>query len=493
MRAVHPRRRTSRLSPLASLTSLSRAPLLAGLLAAAACLHPQRARTPPPRPLGAVPAARPVAIVHATIWTADARGTKLRDGTIVLREGRIAAVGDRTTTVPPDAEVIDAAGRPVTPGLIDAHSHLGVYASPAVEAHEDGNEMVAPNTAEVDALHALWPQDPGLPRALAGGVTSLLVLPGSANVIGGRGVTIKNRPGRGAAALRFPGAPGALKIACGENPKRVYGKKGGPATRMGNVAHLRAAFTQARDYMRKWDQWEGRPKSKRGDPPARDLKLETLAEVLRGRLLVQNHCYRADEMLLMLDVAAELGFSIRAFHHALEAYKIADVLAQRRVAVATWADWWGFKLEAWDGIPENLALVQAAGARAIVHSDSAIGVQRLNQAAAQGLAVGREMGLPLREEDALRWITANPAWALGIEERTGSLEVGKMADVVLWTGHPFSVYSHPDKVFVDGELVHDRAKGARPTDFELGLGVEAAGETKPDAAPAGGAPPGARP
>jgi imidazolonepropionase-like amidohydrolase len=413
-----------------------------------------------------------LAIVHATIWTADARGTRLEDATLVMRNGRIAALGK--VPVPPDATVIDAGGHVVTPGLIDAHSHLGVYASPEVQAHADGNEATSPNTAEVSTEHSFWPQDPGLDRALQAGVTSMLVLPGSANLIGGRGFAIKNRPARSAAAMRFPGAPYVLKMACGENPKRVYGKKAGPSTRMGSAAQVRAAFNQAQDYWRKWDAYEKKGKAKGDLPPPRDLRLETLSEVLRGRILVQNHCYRADEMLLMLDLAAELGYQIRAFHHGLEAYKIADVLARRGIAVATWADWWGFKLEAFDGIPENLALVQAAGARAVVHSDSPIGIQRLNQAAAQGLASGRAMGLKVNEDDALRWVTLNPAWVLGVEKQTGSLEVGKMADVVIWSHQPLSVYARPEKVFVDGFLSYDRAHGHRPSDFELGLFPEEA-------------------
>jgi imidazolonepropionase-like amidohydrolase len=456
---------------------------LAALMAAAGCVHPQKSPAKPPEalePSDEVPA-RTIAIVHARIWTADAKGTRFDDGTLVLHNGRVSAVGDARLVVPPDAEIIDAGGRFVTPGLIDAHSHLGVYASPELEAHEDGNEMVAPNTAEVSAEHGFWPQDPGLPRALAGGVTSLLVLPGSANLFGGRGFVVKNRPARAAAAMRFRGAPGHLKVACGENPKRVYGKKSGPATRMGNVAQVRVAFTQAREYLRKWDTWQTKGKEKGEAPPTRDLRLETLADALRGRVLVQNHCYRADEMLIMLQVAEELGFKIRAFHHALEAYKIADVLAKRGVAVATWADWWGFKMEAFDGIQENLALVHASGGRAVVHSDSPIGVQRLNQAAAQGLAVGRQLGLTLTEDDALRWITADAAWVLGVEKQTGTLEVGKMADVVLWSQMPLSVYAKPDKVFVDGHLVFDRAQGRRPTDFELG--TDAVPPVEPEARP----------
>jgi imidazolonepropionase-like amidohydrolase len=426
---------------------------------------------PPPRPVAEKPAA-PVAIVHARIWTADARSTRFEDGTLVLRDGRIAALGLRVA-VPPDAQVIDAGGHIVTPGLIDAHSHRGVAASPEVAAHDDVNEATAPITPEVDAQHSFWPQDPGLTRALAAGVTSLLVLPGSANLIGGRGFPVKNRPGRSAAAMRFPGAPSVLKMACGENPKRVYGKKSGPSTRMGNVAQVRAAFLAAQDYGRRWELWEKKGQQRGDLPPPRDLRLETLLEVMRGKVLVENHCYRADEMLIMLDVAAEMGFSIRAFHHALEAYKIADVLARRGVAVATWADWWGFKMEAFDGIPENLALVQAAGGRPIVHSDSPLGIQHLNQAAAAGLAAGRAMGLTLSDDDALRWVTINPAWAMGVESQTGSLEPGKMADLVIWSGSPLSIYSHPEKVFVDGHLAHDRARGERPGDFELGILPEA--------------------
>jgi imidazolonepropionase-like amidohydrolase len=427
----------------------------------------------------AVAAAPAVALVGGTVWTADKLGTVHERGVVVLREGRVVAVGDARTPVPDGVAKIDVGGRWVTPGLIDAHSHLGVYPSPAVAAHADGNEATSPITADINAEHGFWPQDPGLPRALAGGVTSLLVLPGSANLIGGRGVSLKNRPGRSAAVMRFPGAPYVLKMACGENPKRVYGQKAGPSTRMGNVAQVRAVFLQAHDYIRKWDTWRKKARDKGEPPPPRDLKLETLGEVMAGRILVQNHCYRADEMLLMLDLAKEMGFRIRAFHHALEAYKIGDVLARQEVAAATWSDWWGFKLEAYDGIPENLSLVHAAGARAVVHSDSPIGIQRLNQAAAQGLAVGRELGLSLTEQDALRWVTANPAWVLGVDGQTGTLEAGKMADVVVWSHMPLSVYARAERVFVDGEQVFERDKGMRPTDFELGATAGSASEGAP--------------
>jgi imidazolonepropionase-like amidohydrolase len=445
------------------------------LVASAACgaraVQPAAVPAAPPPPAAAP--APPVALVGGTIWTADGKGTVHAPGVVVLRDGKIAAVGDARTPVPAGVRTIDVSGRWITPGLIDAHSHLGVYASPGVEAHSDGNEATSPITAEVSAEHGFWPQDPGLPRALAGGVTSMLILPGSANLIGGRGFAVKNRPGRSAAVLRFPGAPYVLKMACGENPKRVYGKKAGPSTRMGNVAQVRAAFLQAADYLRKWDNWRKKARPKGEPPPPRDLKLETLGEVMAGRILVQNHCYRADEMLLMLDVAREMGFRIRAFHHALEAYKIGDVLARQGVAAATWSDWWGFKLEAYDGIPENLPLVHAAGGRAVVHSDSPIGIQHLNQAAAQGLAAGRELGLAITEQDALRWVTANPAWVLGVDGQTGTLEAGKMADVVVWSQMPLSVYARAEKVFVDGDLTFDRERGLRQTDFELGTDLQA--------------------
>jgi len=430
--------------------------------------RPEKASARPEAP------APPLALVGATVWTADADGT-IEKGTVIVEGGRIRAGGGPDLAVPPGVRRVDVSGRYVTPGLIDAHSHLGVYASPGVDAHADGNEATEPVTADVAARHSFWPQDPGLSHAAAAGVTTLLVLPGSANLIGGRGFTLKNRPARSAAGMLFPDAPPVLKMACGENPKRVYGKKSGPSTRMGNLARVREAFLKAADYQRKRANWEKKGKSKGDVEPPRDLELETLTEVLAGKVLVQNHCYRADEMLQMLEVAAELGFRIRTFHHALEAYKIADVLAARQVAAATWSDWWGFKMEAFDGIPQNLAMVHAAGARAIVHSDSAVGIQRLNQAAAQGLAVGREMGLELSEQDALRWITVNPAWALGVDKQTGSIAPGKMADVVVWSRSPLSVYARAELVFVDGHLVFDRAAGRRPSDFEIGLFPDGAG------------------
>jgi imidazolonepropionase-like amidohydrolase len=299
-----------------------------------------------------------------------------------------------------------------------------------------------------------------------GGVTTLQVLPGSANLIGGRSVVLKVVPSRSVQGMKFPGAKYGLKMACGENPKRVYQQRG-PSTRMGNVAGYRGAFIQAEQYRRRWDKWLT---DRQGDAPARDLGLETLAEVLRGDILVHIHCYQADEMMQMIDVAKEFGFKIRSFHHGVEAYKIADVLAREGIAGSLWADWGGFKMEALDGVRANLGLVHAAGARAIVHSDDASGSQRLNQEAAKALAAAREIGLTISDEDAITWITRNPAWALGLDDRIGTIEPGKDADVVLWSGNPLSVYTRAERVWIDGATYFDRADTAQRwrTDFELG-------------------------
>ncbi len=382
-------------------------------------------------------------------------GPAIRGGTVVIEGGKISAVGT-AVTAPAGATVIDASGRWVTPGVIDTHSHLGVYAAPAVSSLSDGNEMTDPVTAEVWAEHSIWPHDPGFGHAIAGGITALQVLPGSANLIGGRGVTIRPVPSRTYQGMKFPGAPHGLKMACGENPKRVYAARG-PATRMGNVAGYRAAWIRAERYLRDWRKWQ----ADGADPdarPARDLQLESLAGVLSGEILVHNHCYRADEMATMIDIANEFGYSIASFHHGVEAYKVADLLRENGICGSLWADWWGFKLEAYDGIQENIPLVHAAGACAIVHSDDGHGIQRLNQEAAKAMGAGRRRGMTIAAEDAIQWITINPARALGIDDVTGSLEAGKNADVVIWSGDPFSVYAKAEQVFIDGALMYDRSR-----------------------------------
>src|SRR5213593_5044309 len=393
----------------------------------------------------------PVVIRNATIMTAT--GQEIANGSLLMKDGKIVAIG-KSVDAPADAAVVDGTGKYVTPGLIDDHSHLGVYAAPGTDAESDGNEATSPVTAEVWAEHSFWPQDPQIPLAIAGGITTIQALPGSANLIGGRSAIIKLIPARTVQEMKFPGARYGLKMACGENPKRVYGQRHqAPSTRMGNMAGYRGAFAQAEAYRRKWDSWN---RDHHGEPPERNLRLETLAEVLRGNMYVQIHCYRADEMAQMLDLAREFGFKIRSFHHAVEAYKIADLLAKEGTSVSVWADWWGFKEEAMDGIQQNAALNQQAGGRPVIHSDSSSGIQRLNQEAAKAMYDGQRAGIAVSRDQALRWITANPAWVLGLDSIVGTLEPGKMADVVLWSADPLSVYARAIQVYNDGWLVYDR-------------------------------------
>ena len=398
---------------------------------------------------------RPTALVGATIY--DGRGGRIDNGTVLLRDGQVIEVGSDLAT--DGYDVVDATGKFVTPGVIDIHSHLGDYPTPSVDAHSDGNEATSPTTPEVWVEHSVWPQDPGFSRALAnGGVTSLQILPGSANLMGGRSVTLKNVPARTVQGMKFPGAPYGFKMACGENPKRVYGNRGRmPSTRMGNFAVNRQTWLDAKAYAA-------------GDRKRRDLGNETLAGVLDGDILVHNHCYRADEMALVMDMAKEMGYKVTAFHHAVEAYKIGDLLRENDVCSAIWADWYGFKMESYDGIPENAALLWKSGACVVIHSDDANGIQRLNQEAAKAQAAGQRMGLDVPDADVVGWFTYNAAKAMGIEKMTGSLEPGKMADVVLWNGDPLSVYSRPEKVWVDGALLYDADdRKRRPvSDFELG-------------------------
>lgn len=421
-----------------------------------------------------------MAIVGGTVFTGA--GQRIDNGVVIVTDGRVAAVGGASTPIPAGHRRVDAAGRFVTPGIIDAHSHLGVYPSPGVQGMSDGNEATNPNTAQVWAEHSLWPQDPGFNAARAGGVTTLQILPGSANLFGGRGVTVRNIPSVTMQGMKMPGAPYGLKMACGENPSRVYGgRNSSPATGMGNVAGYRAAFIAARDYKAKWDKWR---EDGEGSPPTRNLQLETLAGVLDGSVLVQNHCYRADEMAVMIDIAREFGYKITAFHHAIEAYKVAPLLAREGICADMWTGWWGFKMEALDAVEANAALVDAQpNSCAVIHSDDAELTQRLNQEAAAALAAGRRIGLNIPEERAISWVTLNPARSLGIADQTGSLEAGKRADVVIWSANPFSVYARADQVFIDGGLAFDRFNPAyQPvSDYELGqpgYGVSAANVTQ---------------
>ena len=399
-----------------------------------------------------------IVIRNATVF--DGNGNKFQNFDVHFSDGKIQAIGLRL--VADGAQVIDGTGKFVTPGIIDNHSHMGVYPAPSVRTSSDGNEATNPVTSEVWAEHSVWTQDPQYKLALAGGITTFHVLPGSANLFGGRGVTLKNVSANTVPEMKFPDAPHSLKMACGENPKRVYSSRG-PSTRMGNVAGYRNAWIGAENYKEQLER----------DPSHRDIRNETLAGVLDGEILVHNHCYRADEMATMINIGEEFGYKISTFHHGVEAYKIADLLADEGICAALWADWWGFKHEAYDMTIANIAIVDQARdgtGCAIVHSDDESGIQRLNQEAAKALAAGRRAGFEISEGRAMTWITKNPAKSLGILEQTGTLDIGKDADVVIWSGNPFSIYTKAEQVYIDGALAFDKATNFMPhTDFDLGV------------------------
>lgn len=399
-----------------------------------------------------------VAITNANILTAAS--PLIDGGTIVFENGKIVAVGT-DVSVPADAEVIDAEGRWITPGIIDAHSHLGIYPTPLLPSNIDLNEKTGNNTSHISARDAVWPQDPGFEKARQGGVTTLAILPGSTNLFAGRGVTLKNVQSVTVEEMKFPGAPEFLKMACGENPIKIYGGMGkAPFTRMGVVAEFRNIWTAADKYRKKRDS--------NPDEPI-DLKMETLAKTLNGEIIPVFHCYRTDEMAHMIEVSKEFGFQIGSFHHATEAYKIADLLQSEGIGVATWARRWGFKMEAYDASDAMPAVLEDVGVKTALHSDNSILIQRLNVEAALALASSRRAGYDFGYETAIRWITANAADLMGISEVTGTLEVGKMADIVLWSDDPFSVYALTDKVFIDGDLVFDRAEEVKTaSDFLTG-------------------------
>ncbi|ATC86340.1 MULTISPECIES: amidohydrolase [Pseudoalteromonas] len=408
-------------------------------------------------------------ITNATVLTGT--GERLDEADVLLVDGKVQQVGKDLTAT---ADVtIDAQGKWVTPGIIDVHSHLGAYPSPSVESHQDGNEMTSPNTAEVWVEHSVWPQDPGFNRAREGGITSLQILPGSANLFGGRGVTLKNVPAHTMQGMKFPEAPYGLKMACGENPKRVYGRQGVlPSTRMGNMAGYRMAWAEAAEYKRAWDKYDADYEAGLNpEAPVRDIKHDTLRGVLEGEVRIHNHCYKAEEMAMMIDLSKEFNYDAGTFHHGVEAYKIADLLAENGSCAALWPDWWGFKMEAYDMVQENVAIVDAVkNSCAVVHSDSDTTIQRLNQEAGKVMYRANENGFDISEQHAIKWITANAAKSLGIDDKTGSLEAGKQGDVVIWNQSPFSVYAKAEQVFVDGAKVYDRNDSAyqATSDFMLG-------------------------
>lgn len=382
----------------------------------------------------------------------------IKNGSVYIKDGKIAAVG-ANVTAPASATVVDAGGKYLTPGLVDSHSHIAL--------DDDVNEATSPVTPQMMMIDAFDYRDKAIYRILAGGVTTSLLLHGSANMIGGQAIVIKHKYGLSRDAMLFPGAPRSIKFASGENPKRVYGSRDQlPSTRMGNFAVQREALVQAQDYMREWDDYNA--KVQRGDKdakrPKHDLKMEALADVLRGNLLVQIHCYRADEFLTEIALAREFGYKLRGFHHALEAYKVADQIAAANVGIATFADWWGFKNEAWDAIPWNAVMAMRKGVVVAIKSDSGDFARRLNQEAAKTIRYGGAT-----EEEALKMITLNAAWIIGVEDRVGSIDVGKDADLVIWDGYPLSSYGVPEKVFIDGDLYFDRSlPGLGMTHFKEG-------------------------
>jgi imidazolonepropionase-like amidohydrolase len=383
-------------------------------------------------------------IKNATLLTTT--HGRIENGSVYVQDGKIVAFG-ANVNAPASATVIDAEGKYVTPGIVDPHSHMAL--------DDDVNEATNPVVPQMMMKDAFDYTDKAIYRALAGGVTSSLLLHGSADMIGGQAVVIKNKYGLDRDQMLFPGAPQSIKFASGENPKRVFGdKKQLPSTRMGNFEVMREAFTQAKDYQRQWDEYN--EKVKKGDKtasaPKRDLKLEALSQVLQGKMLVQIHCYRADEFLTEIAIANEFGYKIRAFHHALEAYKVADVLAKNDIAIATFADWWGYKYEAWDAIPWNAVMAMRAGVRVAIKSDSNDYMRRLNQEAAKTMRYGGAT-----EDEAIKMLTLNPAWVIGVEDKTGSIDVGKDADLVLWNGYPLSSTGVPEKVWIDGDLFFDRS------------------------------------
>ena len=406
-------------------------------------------------------------IRHATIL--DGAGKRIDDGDLSVHDGRIVAIGHGLAAVAGASE-IDARGRWLTPGLIDPHSHDGTYVVPLTSVDRDASdvsEMSDWNVADTWIEHAVNPQDPAFALALAGGVTTLQVLPGSSPLIGGRSVVLKPVSATTMAAMKFPDAPAGLKMACGENPKLTSaGKSRAPTSRQGEIALLRKTMVEGQDYIRGWRH----AADEGGRPPPRDLRKDTIAALLEGDLRLNVHCYRADEMATMIALSHEFGFKIASFHHAVEGYKIAPLLKAERICAAVWPDWWGFKMEALDGIRENAAFLSAAGVCTMMHSDSPAIGQRLAMEAAKAAGVGRRAGLSLPPETVIEWVTRNPAIALGLADRIGTIAPGMNADLVVWSGDLFSVYSHADTVLIDGAVAFDRHDPARQprSDFALG-------------------------
>ncbi len=407
-----------------------------------------------------------VAIRGGTVLTVT-KGT-IQNGTVVLRDGKIASVGGAGTEIPSGAEIVEAKGRFVTPGIIDAHSHIGA------DSINEGGTTVSSMTGIEDVLD---PTDVAIYRDLAGGLTVANVLHGSANPIGGQNQVIKLRWGKNARGLMFEGAMPGIKFALGENPKdmRQFGQSGPrryPVTRPGVEFVIRDAFSRAKAYQREWQDYERRKAGGDVSMPRRDLQLEPLVEILDGKRLVHSHTYRADETLMLIRLAEEMGFKIATFQHILEGYKVADEMAKHGVGGSTFSDWWAYKVEAEDAIPYNAAIMHKRGVLVSINSDSAEHARRLNTEAAKSMHWGG-----LTEDEVLAFVTINPAKQLRIDNRVGSLEPGKDADVVIWNKHPLSTYAIVDRVYIDGQQYYDRlAEERRLTDAGKEKGTLAAAE-----------------
>jgi imidazolonepropionase-like amidohydrolase len=374
-------------------------------------------------------------------------------GTVVLRGAKIAAVGrEGEVAIPAGAATIDATGRWLMPGIIDSHSHTAIEGSV--------NEVSLPNSGAVRVADVLTNEDINAYRQLAGGTTAALVLHGSANAIGGQSVIAKWKWGHPVAEWPIADAPRVIKFALGENPKSANFRppegqpRQYPQTRMGVEEVIRKSMIDARDYMARWTEYDAA--KKRGEtplPPRRDLLMETMAGILRGEVKVHSHCYRSDEILMLIRVAEEQGFKVTTFQHVLEGYKVGREIAAHGAGAGTFTDWWGYKAEAADAIPYNVALMTRDQVVVSVNSESDDLARRLNVEAAKAMKYGG-----LSYDEALRLCTINPAKQLGIAHRVGSIEVGKDADVVIWTGDPLSTFSRVETTFIEGEIVFDRQR-----------------------------------
>jgi imidazolonepropionase-like amidohydrolase len=392
-------------------------------------------------------------IRNATVLTVT-KGV-IENGSVLVENGRIAAVG-RDLNAPDGAPVIDASGKFLIPGIIDCHSHTAI---------EGGvNEGSVSDSSMVNIRDVLNPTDINIYRGLAGGLTVSNVLHGSANAIGGQTVVIKLRWGKTAEQMIFEGAKPGIKFALGENPKRQgyppsffsapNTERRYPATRMGVEEVIRESFAEAKSYQAEWERYKAA--SRRGDqvmPPRKDLRLEPLVEVLNGQRYVHAHCYRSDEILMLIRVADEMGFKIRTFQHALEGYKVAKEIASHGAGASTFSDWWSYKVEAYDATPYNAAIMERKGVLVSLNSDSDELQRHLNLEAAKTIRYGG-----LSETEALAMVTINPAKQLGIDHEVGSIEVGKSADLVLFDGHPLSNFSKVLDVWIDGNKYFDRAQ-----------------------------------